>query len=235
MNKRIVASALIPAGVAVYFFFDSSASNQVANVAAPAHASVKVRASNPVTWTPDPMAASIPAATSPPFVIARKKKMQALMTGSPPHYYTMKLGELRELALSGDADAMMQLAEQYANEDGRIRSDPDYPVGENPRDLAKKYLSDAFAAGRTRAAALLSKQLFEENQLVDAYAWRLVSERAGDGVNSVWGRDTNQFAALSDSEKTAAGAKAVVLFDTLVQNKMSEFVKSHSAGLQVVP
>lgn len=198
-------------------------------VPAPQPAAVSQRRMQTHAWVPDPMAAAMPAAVPPPHIVARQKKMQALMTGSPPQYYSMKLGQLRELARHGDADAMMQLAEQYLHEDGRLRTDPDYPVAENTRDLAKGYLAEGLFSGRIRAAALLSKELFDENKLGEAYAWRLVSEKLGDSVNPLWS-DTNQFSSLTESEKALADSMAAGIINTLYQNKLREYMQHHPAA-----
>lgn len=224
IRREVIAIAIAVVVVALlYFLLRSTESSPIVVVHPAAAAAVKPVLSNKVpVWTPDPMAVSHPD-SAPLFIVQRQKKMQALMTASPPHYYTMKLLELRELARKGDAHAMMQLAEQYISEDARLRSDPGYPVGENTRELAKQYLSDAFLAGRIRAAALLSKQLFDENQVGEAYAWRLVSERFGDAVNPLWERDTNQYASMSDNEKNAALVKARAIADALLKNKMREY------------
>lgn len=158
----------------------------------------------------------------PDLTSRRVEKMRGLGIGCPSEYYTMKLGDLRKLAYDGDAYAMLQLAEQYLNEDARLRNDPEYPTDGTTKDLAKQYLSNAFIAGRIRAAALLSKELFDENQIAEAYVWRLVSERVGDGVNPLWPGDSNQFASISDDQRLAAENKAASLINMLEQSKMRE-------------
>jgi len=231
-DGMVVAACAVACAASMAFFTRQDTAPPPAHAGAaqaPVAARVAPRPPPAAAWLPDPVAASRPRPALPPHIVARQQKMQALMTGSPPEYYTMTLAQLRELARHGDADAMMQLAEQYANEDGRLRADPDYPVAGNTRDLAKGYLADAMLAGRIRAAALLSKQLFDENQVGEAYAWRLVSEKLGDSVNPLWAGDTNQFAGLSDSEKAAAQGKATQLVDTLYQNKLREAMQRHPA------
>ena len=189
---------------------------------APAAARAAAPARPPLAWLADPMEASSPAAARPAYIVQREKTMRALMIASPPQYYTMALATLRELARTGDADAMLQLAQQLSNEEARLRADPDFPAGADARALARQYLADALLAGRIRAAALLSRQLFDANQVGDAYAWRLVSEQLGDGVNPAWGADTNQFAGLSAAEKAAAAATARGLVDTMLRNRMQQ-------------
>lgn len=224
----VIAGALVVAAAIPFFPREDSIppTPYGATPPAPAPASASHPLAPGAAWSPDPMAASRPHAGLPPHVVARQKKMQALMTRSPPQYDTMTLGQLRELAKHGDADAMMQLAEQYANEDARLRADPDYPVAENTRELTRGYLADALVSGRIRAAALLSKQLFDENKLGEAFAWRRVSEKLGDSVNPLWS-DTNQFASLSESEKAIAEARATDLVNTLYQNKLREYTQQH--------
>jgi hypothetical protein len=146
-------------------------------------------------------------AAKPPHVVARQKKMNLLGYGSPPIYYDMNLKTLIALAKKGDGDAMLQLAEQYSEEARFLTADPDYPKGEDLNLLAKQYLADAVNAGYSRAAAILAKKNFEENNPVDAYAWKMMSEKIGDGNNAVWGKETNQFAGLTDEQKKLAKAK----------------------------
>ncbi|WP_312547966.1 hypothetical protein [Massilia sp.] len=140
-------------------------------------------------------------------VLARQRKMTEGGYGSPPEYYEMDLKTLQMLAKNGDGDAMLQLAEQYYEEASRLCTDPAFPSSGDTRQLAKQYLADAVGAGFSRAATLLSKRHLEENNLVDAYVWRLVSERIGDDKNPLWGQAINRFDHLSAEEKQLAGLR----------------------------
>lgn len=140
-------------------------------------------------------------------VAAREKKMESLGYGSPPVYYDMDLGTLKKLARQGDGDAMLQLAEQYYNEGNFISSDPEFPKNEDPKLLAKQYLANAVGAGYSRAASILAKHYVEENDLINAYAWRLVAEKIGDANNQVWGKNTNQFSSLDEAQLRSAQAR----------------------------
>jgi hypothetical protein len=152
----------------------------------------------------------------PAHIRARQKKMESLGYGAPPEYYEMDLKTLKKLAKQHDGYAMLQLAEQYYNEANLIYSDPEFPKNEDPKAVAKQYLSDAFGTGFSRAASVLAKHYFDENDPVEAYAWRLVAEKVGDSENPVWGGNTNQFTNLSPDEI----ARARKRFDTIWQTSM---------------
>lgn len=156
------------------------------------------------------------APPQPAHIHARQKKMESLGYGSPPEYYEMDLKTLKKLAKLHDGDAMLQLAEQYYNEANIIYSDPEFPKNGDPKAIAKQYLTEAFGAGFSRAASVLAKHSFDENDLVEAYAWRLVAEKVGDSDNPVWGGNTNQFANLSPDEI----ARARKRFDAIWQTSM---------------
>jgi hypothetical protein len=211
---------LLALSIALIYLAREDAPEQVAAPVAPSVAPEPASTVPPrgLVWLADPLANSTPAAQPPAYIIRREKKLRALMLSSPPHYFTMTLGELTKLAKLGDGNAMQQLAEQYLSEADRLRRDPDYPVGADTRELATQYLKDSLMAGRIRNAAVLSKQLFDENKLVEAYAWRLVSQKLDDGVNPVWGRDTNQFGSLTDNEKSQASLKADELYGAFYMN-----------------
>jgi hypothetical protein len=163
------------------------------------------------SWPGSPFGSGQVAAAETPhrpaYIIARQKKMESLGYGSPPEYYEMDLKTLKRLAKQQDVFALLQLAEQYYNEERRLSSDPEFPKNEDPKQLAKQYLANAAGAGHSRAAAILARHYFDENDQVNAYAWRLVSEQIGDGSNPVWGPDTNQFAGLSDAQIKLARAR----------------------------
>lgn len=161
--------------------------------------------------------ATNPVSHIPQHVVSRRIRMKSLMIGSPSGYDAMTLGELQQKARMKDADAMLQLAEQYLNEDWRIRSDPDYPRDQSTRELAKKYLADAFQEGRIRSAAILSKLYFDDNDTTNAYAWRIVSQKIGDEKNPLWGKDTNQFSSISLEDKIVAENEAAKRIDYLTQ------------------
>jgi hypothetical protein len=217
-NRSIDVLVIFSAILATLWFFYSDANDSardsddgsIALVPLAQHAKT-AEATHAGSWLGSPFGNGLPAkervAAKPQHVLARQKKMESLGYGSPPAYYDMSLNTLKALAKKGDGDAMLQLAEQYSEEANFLASDPDYPKGEDLKMLAKQYLVDAVNAGYSRAAAILSKKHFEENNPVEAYAWKMMSEKLGDGNNSVWGKETNQFASLTEEQKQLANAK----------------------------
>ena len=172
------------------------------------------------SWPGSPFGSGPPASEPaklvlPAHILTRKTKMTSGGYGAPPEYYEMDLQTLQKRAETGDGYAMLQLAVQYYDEAPRLRSDPSFPKDADPRVLAKQYLADAVGAGFSRAATLLSKYHSEENNIVDAYAWKLVSENLGDGENRLWGRDTNQFASLTAEQKQLASTRSDAVMKAL--------------------
>jgi len=163
----------------------------------------------------------------PAYIIARQKKMESLGYGSPPEYYEMDLKTLKKLAKQQDVFALLQLAEQYYNEERRLSSDPEFPRNEDPKQLAKQYLANAAGAGHSRAASILARHYFEENDPVNAYAWRLVSEQIGDGTNPVWGADTNQFANLSDAQVRLARTRFDGIWSAMIITRNQSMRMQH--------
>lgn len=218
MNKRAIAHLLfISAAVAMFWFFypdatDSARDSGPASVAlAPqpggANEGGSAGARSWLGWPFGNGQSGKARGIAKPHVLARQRKMEALGYGSPPQYYDMSLRTLKALAQQGDGDAMLQLAEQYSEEANILASDPDLPKGMDLKALSKQYLVDALGVGYTRAAAIMAKKHFDENNPVEAYAWKMMSDKLGDGNNAVWGKESNQFAGLTDQQRKLAQAK----------------------------
>lgn len=205
------------AALACAWFFFPGANEPAKGKAAPAIASrgrADLRSSNVgSTWSDSPFGTgapiSEPVTALSPRELARHKKMTAGGYGTPPAYYTMGLGALQALAAKGDADAMLQLAEQYLEESRSLVSDPSYPTNGDVVLLGKGYLAAALDAGRSRAASLLAQRYFRENNIVDAYAWQLMTERFGNG--NVPGIDASQFNYMNDEQKNESHAKYLAM------------------------
>lgn len=157
-------------------------------------------------------AAVVGAERLAPHVLARQERMTRLAYATPERYYRMGLAQLQALAGKGDADAMLQLAEQYREAGAALASDPAYPRGAERDALANGYLESALNAGRSRAAALLARRFLDENRLIDAYAWHLMAQRTGGGDLFEAGADP--FASLGEAEKNLANEKFLLISET---------------------
>ena len=230
MKSQLRLLALITAAVASAWFLIPSSAPSTDDSDAPVTAtpgSAEFHQSNippEASWSNSPFGTGTPVAEQvralPPRALARQKKMTERGTAMPPEYFTMSLGELQALAAKGDADAMLQLAEQYLEESRTIVADPSYPANGDATSLGKGYLVAAVNAGRSQAAALLSQRYFGENNIVDAYAWKLMTERFGNG--HVPDIDVNQFAYMSEEQKKAANAKFLAMAETTSQSLARE-------------
>lgn len=166
------------------------------------------------SWSKSPFAKGAPAAQASQAtrIEQRKERMKAKGIDTPPEYDTMDLKTLHSQAKRGDLFAMLQLAEQYAEEADALESDPAFDVKQSPNALSKKYLADAMAAGHNHSAAVLAKKHAEEHNPVDAYAWHMLSERLGDTSNTTLFRQSNTFGNLSYEQRQVAERKAAELF-----------------------
>lgn len=166
------------------------------------------------SWSKSPFAKGAPPAQASleARIEQRKERMKAKGIDTPPEYNTMDLKTLHSQAKRGDLFAMLQLAEQYAEEADALESDPAFDVKQSPNALSKKYLADAMAAGHNHSAAVLAKKHAEEHNAVDAYAWHMLSERLGDTSNTTLFRQSNTFGNLSYEQRQVAERKAAELF-----------------------
>jgi hypothetical protein len=146
---------------------------------------------------------------------ARRKKMEALGYMVPADYLTKDLQSLKKLAKSGDAYAMVHLGEKYYFELNKNPENPDYDPQTDYANQAKSTFKDALVAGNIRSAGIIAELYLQENNLVDAYAWHLISDRLGDSISADWFRTTKVYTEASDQLKQAAKAKLPVLIAEL--------------------
>ncbi len=144
---------------------------------------------------------------------ARRKKMEALGYMVPPSYYNKSLATLREMARRGDAYALVHLGEKYYFELNGQKSNPDFDPAMNYPAAARNAFSEALAVGNIRSAGIISELYLQENNVVDAYAWHLLSKRLGDSISAEWFEKTTAYASLNEQQKQQALAK--------IQNLMS--------------
>ncbi|MCX7206912.1 MAG: hypothetical protein NT086_13200 [Proteobacteria bacterium] len=138
---------------------------------------------------------------------ARRKKMEALGYMVPADYLTKDVQSLKKLAKSGDAYAMVHLGEKYYFELNKNPENPDYDPQTDYANQAKSTFKDALVAGNIRSAGIISELYLQENNLIDAYAWHLISDRLGDSISADWFRTTKVYTEASDQLKQAAKAK----------------------------
>ncbi|MDW5416105.1 hypothetical protein R6242_05915 [Iodobacter sp. CM08] len=146
---------------------------------------------------------------------ARRKKMEALGYMVPADYLTKDLQSLKKMAKAGDAYAMVHLGEKYYFELNKNPENPDYDPQTDYANQAKSTFKDALVAGNIRSAAIISELYLQENNLVDAYAWHLISDRLGDSISADWFRSTKVYTEASEQLKQAAKAKLPVLIAEL--------------------
>jgi hypothetical protein len=146
---------------------------------------------------------------------ARRKKMEALGYMVPADYLTKDLQSLKKLAKSGDAYAMVHLGEKYYFELNKNPENPDHDPQTDYANQAKSTFKDALVAGNIRSAGIIAELYLQENNLVDAYAWHLISDRLGDSISADWFRSTKVYTEASDQLKQAAKAKLPVLIAEL--------------------
>ncbi|AMC33611.1 hypothetical protein [Janthinobacterium sp. B9-8] len=132
---------------------------------------------------------------------ARRKKMEALGYMVPADYLTRDLQSLKKMAKAGDAYAMVHLGEKYYFELNKNPENPDYNPQTDYANQAKSTFKDALVAGNIRSAGIISELYLQENNLVDAYAWHLISDRLGDSISADWFRSTKVYTEASEQLK----------------------------------
>jgi hypothetical protein len=148
----------------------------------------------------------------------RYDKMKKLGYETPAKYYQMNLTQLEGLAKQGDAYAMLQLAEQYYSESDYIKNDPAYDRSRKPREIGMEHFEDAIRAGYTHAASVIAMQMAGENRTIDAYAWRLLSDRFNDHANDKTYEQYAVFDKMTAMDKAEARGK----LDTILQRYEAE-------------
>lgn len=168
-------------------------------------------------WGASPFSNVTSASVKDELAATRRQKMKALGYATPDQYYMMSLGQLEALAKKGDAYAMAQLGEQYYSEVEFIKNDKDFDRNENAKKAALNYFEGAFLAGYTHLASVISLKMIEENNLIDAYAWNLVSKSFNDHANDALYEKYSPFANMTEMQKAAAQAKFDAIWQRLVE------------------
>jgi hypothetical protein len=146
---------------------------------------------------------------------ARRKKMTQLGYDIPPDYYTKNLDTLKKLAHKGDAWAMVHLGEKYYFELNGQKNNLEYDTKANYPALAKESFTQALAAGNIRSAGILSELYLQERNMVDAYAWHLLSKRLDDNISAEWFQKTQAYNRLTEIQKQQALSKVPDLIANL--------------------
>jgi hypothetical protein len=112
-------------------------------------------------------------------VSERMEKMRKAGLKTPEKYFSMPLKTLQELGKEGDVFALLQLGQQFWDENATLEQDPDYDFTVNPKVLASRYMNEAFLAGYNHAALVLAERLAQQSP-TDGYTWALVAQQFGD-------------------------------------------------------
>ena len=170
-----------------------------------------------IGWGASPFSDSVSSDIKSELVAARRRKMEALGYSTPDSYYKMGLKQLEDLAKAGDAYAMTQLAEQYYNEADFLKADAGFNSSVKAKDLAEKYYEDAFLSGYIHLAAVISRQMIEEGNLIDAYAWNMLSKSFNDHSNDQIYEKYSPFSTMTDMQKAAAQGKFDSVWQRIVE------------------
>ncbi len=181
----------------------------------------------------NPTAASAASVTAPePEIIsaaeaARRQKMEKLGYMLPPDYYRKDLASLKKLAKTGDGFAMMHLGERYYFELNGQPQHPDYDAKLDYRDLARQEFMASLVAGKVRPAGIISELYLQEHNVVDAYAWHLLSDKLGDSISAEWFKRTRDYQALTENDKQLAQARLAE-----IQNRLNQLAKQNGSTMQ---
>lgn len=155
---------------------------------------------------------------------ARRKKMTQLGYDIPPDYYTKNISTLKQLARKGDAYALVHLGEKYYFELNGQKDNPEYDPKADYPALAKQSFTQALAAGNVRSAGIISELYLQENNVVDAYAWHLVSKRLDDNISAEWFQKTAAYNSLTELQKQQGSSRVPGLIANI--NEISSKIKS---------
>ncbi|MET3132025.1 hypothetical protein AAKU55_002295 [Oxalobacteraceae bacterium GrIS 1.11] len=156
-------------------------------------------------WVASPFSVALPVTVDHVKIVEKRRaRMESEGYQTPAKYYDMDLATLTKKAQQADVFAMLQLGEQYWSESDVIQHDPAAEVQGNSRDIAKKYFAGAIQGGATHLAAVVSSKLVADNEVVEAYAWHLMSEKFNDTSNIGFERSSASFSRLS-AEQRAEG------------------------------
>lgn len=158
---------------------------------------------------------------------ARRQKMEKLGYMLPPDYYRKDLASLKKLAQAGDGFAMMHLGERYYFELNGQPQHPDYDAKLDYRELARQEFMASLVAGKVRPAGIISELYLQEHNVVDAYAWHLLSDKLGDSISADWFRRTRDYQTLTENDKQLALTRL-----TEIQNRLNQLAKQNGSTMQ---
>lgn len=115
-------------------------------------------------------------------------------------YMHMSLGALRAQAQGHDAEALTHLAERYLFDLAGNPEKPGFDSNIDYPNAARSALQEAFVLGRPHAAAMISESLLTEGRVIEAAAWSLVAEQAGDSLSADWFKQTADYKTLDAAQ-----------------------------------
>lgn len=143
------------------------------------------------------------------------EKLEKLGYNIKEEYYRLPLGKLRELASTGDSQALTHLAERYMFALDGKPSNPDYEAGFPYQEAASIALRNALTQGNLHAAAMISEAYLLQKKMLDAAAWNLVARRVGDDLSADWFVQTIEYKSMDDQQRKQAQQMAQQLWETL--------------------
>lgn len=133
----------------------------------------------------------------------RERRMRSGKYDTPTQYHSMDLRTLHALADKGDVLAMLQLGEQYASEAEALEYDPAFDPKAVPRKVSDYHFQNAIQGGHTHIAAVLAYKNLERGDMVDAFAWNLLSQHYHDQDRTALYDPSRAFAQLSAADRQA--------------------------------
>lgn len=153
----------------------------------------------------------------------RRSRMEKYLYSTPPNYFTMTLAELDTRAKNNDVFALLQLAEQYWSEGEELADDPSYDNKLPAKQTAISYMIGAAGQGHSRAATVASWMYEDQGQVIEAYAWGLVSQKMLDRRND--DKVEAYSKSLSRSQQDQAEAIAIKEFAQIQQRLIAKMGK----------
>ncbi len=176
----------------------------------------------PAATVQAPAASAAADPTPPPLSAADKAANEALRQLGyfiDERYYKMGLESLRKAAAAQDVQALTHLAERYMFEFNGHPQAEGYEPGFAYMQAAREALQSAYVLGNRHAAAMLSESYLMEGQAVDAAAWNLVAQRAGDKLSADWFLTTADYQRLTGAQRNQATQAADRLWAALQARK----------------
>lgn len=149
-------------------------------------------------------------------IAKRRKKMMSKGYGTPEKYDEMSLLTLKDLAAQGDIYAMLQVGERLNSEDGSLtqanRKSKEGTI--DPKIISKQYFTDALNSGHLGVTAVVIEQNLAEGDLVEAYAWQLVSEKLGVNKDNILTK--HAFSNLPQEDQVKSRSRAELIWAGLI-------------------